>query len=46
MEHQSRHYFLLRERSERAAAKAAKSAPARRAHQELAIRYSELARPR
>jgi hypothetical protein len=33
-------YFKVRERHERMAAKAATSLPARRAHQELALRYS------
>ncbi|MEO6360474.1 MAG: hypothetical protein ABIO43_07885 [Sphingomicrobium sp.] len=33
-------YFRARERQERAAAKAAASASARRAHQDLALHYS------
>jgi hypothetical protein len=37
-------YFLARERAERAAAKRANSAAARRVHQELAIEYATLAR--
>jgi hypothetical protein len=37
-------YFRSRERAERAAAKAAKSAAGRRAHQELAQTYALLAR--
>ena len=37
-------YFRARERAERAAAKRANSAAARRIHQELAIEYATLAR--
>ena len=37
-------YFARRERIERAAAKSASSAAARRVHQELAENYSRLAR--
>jgi hypothetical protein len=35
-------YYRHRERQERTAAKSAASLPARRAHQELALRYSML----
>lgn len=35
-------YYRLRERQERTAAKCAASLPARRIHQELALRYSML----
>lgn len=41
---EDRNYFEQRERIERAAAKSAANAQARRAHQELAIGYAALAR--
>jgi hypothetical protein len=44
MTQESIDYFARRERMERAAAKSARSAAARRAHQELAENYSRLAR--
>ena len=44
MSQESTDYFARRERMERAAAKRASSAAARRAHQELAENYSRLAR--
>ncbi|MFP5329234.1 MAG: hypothetical protein ACLGHC_03730 [Alphaproteobacteria bacterium] len=40
----SREYLELRERAERAAAKRASSIAARRAHQQLALLYSDLVR--
>jgi hypothetical protein len=46
MDERNREYLLLRERAERAAAKAASSLPARRAHQEMALLYSRSARAR
>jgi len=44
MSWESIEYYRRREFTERAAAKAATSVPARRAHQDLALRYSALAR--
>ena len=44
MTQESIDYFVRRERIERAAAKRARSAAARRVHQELAENYSRLAR--
>ena len=44
LDQKSLDYFRRREQAERCAAKSASSGEARRAHQELALRYGELVR--